>query len=474
MKIKFFSILAILVILIASIGPGSALAGSYETSFVTSIVYQNIGSVATTTLTIYFYDSPDDTTPIPVSRPNLNPGAGTSVYIGNLTEVSPNFRGTAVLSADQPLAATLVQNPQSTSVKVQPLSSGFSDGTPNTLIATVLKNAFPSGGSSYYTVFSVQNAGLTETTIDIKFYAVSGGAPILPPAYQDVVLQPGAGIVVDAGTISQLGSTFNGSVVVESTGGAIVSSAMELVSNAITDASAFEGAGSGSTTFYMPSAACVSYGMSTAFAVQNTSLTTATNVTIFYTGGGQETKLIQPGSKQSFITCNIKSTNYLGAATIESATTNVIAMGKLFGAGASTAYLGFDSGSQKIALPYVRWGNNAHYLSGWMPRTNLAIQNVGGTTIAANQVTVRYVDRDGNTLGTHTIPFSFAPGEKRNSNPSSAGLTEFGCYSSCNQFGGSAIVEGPAGAQLAVIARNTLYINASLSANEDYNGTVMP
>jgi hypothetical protein len=84
------------------------------------------------------------------------------------------------------------------------------------------------------------------------------------------------------------------------------------------------------------------------------------------------------------------------------------------------------------------------------------------------------VDRDGNTLGTHVIPFSFAPGEKRNSNPSSAGLVEFGCYNSCNQFGGSAIVEGPAGAQLAVIARNTLYINASLSANEDYNGTEMP
>ena len=53
-----------------------------------------------------------------------------------------DFQGTAVMESDQPLAATLVQNPQSANVKIAPISNGFSGGTPQTQLATVIKNTF--------------------------------------------------------------------------------------------------------------------------------------------------------------------------------------------------------------------------------------------------------------------------------------------------------------------------------------------
>ncbi len=251
MKVRLITAITILALLLMATPPSGALAGAYETSFVTSITYQNADTAATTNLRIYFYDSPSDTTPIEIIRPNLNAGASTSLFIGGLSEISPGFRGTAVLASDKRMIATLVQLPQnSTTVKVRPLSNGFAAGSANSLIASVLKNQFT---AQQYTIFSVQNAGTSATDVAIKFYNTAN-----PPVLVHTIntnLQPGAGYFVNTGDVAALGSGFNGSVVIESTGGSIISSAMELDSNGV-GGKAFEGLGAGATTFYMPSALC--------------------------------------------------------------------------------------------------------------------------------------------------------------------------------------------------------------------------
>lgn len=463
MKYKIISTLIIIILMMIGITPDVGRADAYEANFTTSIVYQNIGSATTQTLEVYFYDSPSDTTPTVVGRPNLNKGGGTSLFVGSLSSLDNGFQGSAVLSADQPLAATAVQLPQqSPTVQVYPLSNGFSSGTAVSLIPTVLKNTY-----NQNTRFTVQNTASSSVQITVKFINTSAAT-----VYSFTqTLQPYAGVNVDAGQVSQLGSAFNGSVRVETPGSgySIVSSAMELdYGPGRVGASAFEGVGSGATKIYMPSALCENYGMHSAYAVQNTDLSSSTNVTVTYSNGASETKNILPGAKASFLGCNKLPAGFLGSAVITSDSKPVIAVGKISGNGASTAFIGFASGSQKVALPYVRYANDFNFYTGYMPRTNIAIQNVGSATITGD-IKVHYIDRNGAIVGTHTITTDVPPEIKVNSHAGDAGLIQFGCYNNCTEYGGSVVIEGPAGSQLAVIARNSVYLN-DLYYCEDYNG----
>lgn len=471
MKYKIFTLLFVLTFMFVAFFPTPANAGAYETAFTTSITYQNVDGAATTDLKILFYETPDDTTPIEITRPNLAPSAGTSVFIGNVNQVSDGFQGTAVMVSDKVLVATLVQLPQgSATVKNRPLSNGFSNGSPNSLIATVMKNQW---SSKQYTIFSVQNTGAAQTNVQIKFYNTS--ATLVHTISKD--LDVGAGYYVDTGTVSALGTSFNGSVVIESAGGSIISSAMELDSGASTGAKAFEGVGAGAQTFYMPSALCNFEStpgriQNTNFAVQNADLGTSTNVTVTYSDSSAETKAIGPGAKASFNTCAAGvGDGFLGSATVTSDTTDVIAMGKAAGSGLSTAYIGFSGGSQNIALPYVRWTNQTDFYAGSGQRVNIAIQNVGSSDVTG-AVKVKYVDKDGVVVGTHTINTDLKPGDKANSNATAAGLSDFGYYGG-GVYGGGAIIEGPSGSELAAIARVATYVTSTGEVvGEDYNGMV--
>jgi hypothetical protein len=150
----------------------------------------------------------------------------------------------------------------------------------------------------------------------------------------------------------------------------------------------------------------------------------------------------------------------------------------------STAFNGEAAGTDKLALPYVRWTSDTRYNdgTGQRQRTFIAVTNVGDAAIGP--VTVRYIDRAGATIGTHTIATIAAKG-KAPSTPSptadggpttpttpadEAKLRFFGSpeHYGSQTFGGSAIVEGPAGAQLIVIA--SVASKTDKQVQEDYNG----
>jgi len=469
MKVRTITLLAVAALIAVALVPGAAFAQAYTTSFTTSITYQNVGDAAST-ITIKFYESPTDTSPITITRPNLAAGAGTSLFIGGLTEVSEGFQGAAILESSEPILATLVQLPQnSTTVRNRPLSNGFSSGGGTSLIATVLKNTFDTNS-----IFSVQNADTEVNDVAIKFYNTS--AQLVHTI--NTTIQPGGSYYVDAYQVSQLGSAFNGSAVIEAkrgddSAGSVVSSAMEL---RITGpgASAFEGIPSGATTFFMPSALCNYSGTNTAYAVQNTSLTTKTNVTVEYSNGKSETQQIGPGAKGSFLGCTPSGmpSGFLGSATITSSATPIIAVGKVGGAGKSTAFLGASSGSSKLAMPYVRWAKDSNWFGGTQQRVFIAIQNVGNSTIASGEVTVQYIDKNGVIVGTHTLG-SIPAGGKLNSTALDAGLSEFGVYPD-GSFGGGVKILGPDGSQLAAVARVSTYLASDNVVGEDYNGMAIP
>jgi hypothetical protein len=274
-------------------------------------------------------------------------------------------------------------------------------------------------------------------------------------------------------------TTFNGSVVVtakrgDNSAGKVVASSMELALTG-TGVYSFEGVEAGAMELYMPSYLCAKYNASSSYAVQNTSLTTSTNVTVTYTAveGGTYTQTLPvgPGAKASFIACNATPANTYGAAVVTSSATPVVAIGKVYGGGFSTAFLGVAVGSEVMGLPYVRWATDANYNAGLGQRVFITIQNVGSPLVEDEAIDIEYYDYAGTKVGTHSIVLGVGglpTGAKVNSNASLAGLVEFGYYGSI--YGGAAIIRGPAGSELAAVARVQTYVVATgLFVGEDYN-----
>jgi len=459
MKIKFASVVLVLALLLGGVFT-SAQAGAYTTQFTTSVTYQNVGTgPATINLVFYSEASP---TGIPITLPELAPLAGTSIYVGSIGDIVNGFKGSAVMSSNQPLVSTLVQVPKAGSgVAVRPMSNGFTSGSNYVLVPTVLKNTFGSNS-----IVSVQNVDAVAADFELIFVPVSGssitvntdGIPANATKYYDL------------GAMASIPAGFNGSLQVYATKAGttdpanVVASALELNITG-TGAYAFEGASDFATTIYMPSALCKFNGVQTSsYAVQNT---TASNVqvTVAYAAGGTAGPVtLAAGAKQSFNACDVNTDGYIGSAVI-TATGDIVAMGKVFGGGLSTAFLGFNGGAAKVALPYVRW-TTAHWADGTRQRAYIAIQNVG-SALADGSVTVKYYDKSGTLVGTDTLA-AIPAGGKVNSNAGNVGAAEFGYYTD-GTFGGSAVVEGPAGSQLAVIVRVQSRVGAN-SVAEDYSG----
>jgi hypothetical protein len=460
---KLSAVLVAALLALLSTSLASAQGNAYATSFTTSITYQNVGTATANSSLTYFSES--SATPINTTLAALPAGAGSSVFVGNVSQLAAGFKGSAVLSSDQPLVATLVQIPAAASaVKNRPLSNGFSAGASKVLLATVLKNQFNST-----TVFSVQNAGSAAVTFNVKLIPVSGATITIPVAG----LPAGAAKYFDLGTLAQVPSPFNGSATIEATtaGASLVATAMELSTNG-TAVSAFEGVTAGAAKVYMASALCNAFGGQTSFyAIQNVATSGTASVKVTYSNAKTETKSIAAGAKASFSGCGdsgvLNPAGFSGSATIDATGGTVVAIGKVSGLGISSAFLGAPAGAPKLAAPYVRW-TTTQFVPGGRQRAFIAIQNLGAPT-ALNAVKVKYYNKDGVLVGTHNLA-AMATGAKLNSNPSNIGAAgaEFG-YSG-SQFGGAAVIEGPAGSQLTAVIRVASSTGGTSLVAEDYNG----
>lgn len=478
-KTTLASLCTIFVLLASFVNAVPAMGQAYSTPFITSVTYQNTGT-SLATIQFTFYAENSSTTAATYSD-TLAANASKSLFVGNVTGISSGFRGSALMSSDQQVVATLVQLPQgSSTVKNRPLSNGLSAGTDTVLIATALENMFDNN-----TVVSFQNTDSVGADLTVKFYAAGNATAVYTANVTN--LPSGAAKYYDLGTMSaNLGASFNGSVLATAvktgttTPGSIVGSAMELSISSYGD-KAFEGVSGGANTVYMPSAMCNAFSdgtsaFNTAYAVQNASLTASASVTVTYSNGGIQTASIPAGSKNSFQTCQATGatmTGLSGSATITSSGAPIVAVGKVSGFATTTAFVGATAGAAKLALPYVRYATAANFAAGTQQRAFIAIQNVGGTTIPANGITITYIDKNGVTVGTpHVITTDVAPGAKVNSNATNAGVTEFGVYPD-GSFGGGAIVTGPTGSQLVAVVRIQTMVGSQVMG-EDYNGIAVP
>jgi hypothetical protein len=450
--------------LILPVGIASAQTTAYATSFTTSVTYQNVSSVAASVTFSFYPEGSADKKDVAVT---LAANAGSSLFLGSVTSLASGFTGSGVISSDQPIVATLVQLPASTSaVKNRPLTNGFdsSAGAQNFLIPTVLKNQF-----NTTTQFSVQNVDAGPVNLTVKFFAVGSATPLDTETYNN--LPAGAAKYYDAGKLAGLGTSFNGSVRIEATG-KVVAAALELSTNGKA-VSGFDGVSSGANTVYMASALCnfSAAKTNTSYAVQNIDTANSAHVVVTYSNGATSEADVVAGGKASFQGCAATgmTQGFSGSATITSTGAQIVAVGKVSGGGLSTAFSGATVGAEKLALPYIRW-SDSRFNTGLRDRQRafIAIQNIGGP-LTQGAVVVKYYDKDGVPVGQQALG-AMATGAKTNSNPRDAlgaAGAEFG-YAAAG-FGGSAIVQGPSGSQLVAVVRIQSF-PASGQVGEDYNG----
>jgi hypothetical protein len=425
MTIKRFWSLFLMVSLIMAVSVGVVAqepdsAGAQ--SFASSITYYTPSETGGT-LNIALYKTDGSKIDLPAST--LSAHSAGSVFIGGSaleSTVGSTFLGSAVLSSDVSVIATVVQLVPGGAEYPRPLYSGFTptDASTSFYVPTVLKNQFNTTSQ-----VSIQNVESTETTVTLKFYRAGETSSALDI---EKAIPANSTAYYDLKDISGLGDSFNGALVVSSAGGNIVASSQE---NGITlnnrEAYAFEGVASGAKTVYMPSMLCNAFtdGQISYYAIQNTSLTDATTVTVtFYDTAGQTlnsvSKSIAAGNKVSVNPCNEGvSAGKSGSAVIVSDTTDVIAIGKVKSSqGRATAFVGASTGATKLAAPYIRWASDPTS----EVRSFVAIMNVGNAP--AENIQVKYYDGNGALSATDSVASassSLAPFVKVNSNPETGG-----------------------------------------------------
>jgi hypothetical protein len=479
----WLSSLLLMVLLASSVSAAFAASNAYETNYVTSITYMNVGTDAAN-LSVTFYNAADGTTAdYPLVNTNgsavtIPVKASSSIAVSAVSSLSSTWKGGAVISSNQPLIATMVQVSNDSVIKVRPVSNGFqsTDGSGTIIVPTVMKACFT---DKLTTRFNVQNVGSSSSTADIAVKWPNGDTAytVTTPS-----LAPGAVYALDMGSVTTTtsgnytppsGCTFNGSAVITSSG-SMVASALE-TSTINKYANSFEGfkgtASDGATKIYMPSAMCsVNYGdgdQSSAYAIQNLASTPTTiDVSFKYqvrTGSvlGSEvtskvTLVIPAYAKASVPGCDTLKNSVgnknsatgtgmpassIGSAIIESTTSgnNIVAISKVIGAGLTTATPGIVSGGTTVNVPFVRYStkcfvptaSDAVCQGASRQRTLFAVQNIG---TAAATVTMNLYNQNGVSVGTFTTP-SIAAGTKASINPSSATITSATNATAFAEFG---------------------------------------
>ncbi len=431
--------LAIALAFVLSLLPYPVNAQTGTVGFSTTITYQNIGATVAH-VTLLFY-SEGQSTPISIARPDLPVGASATVAMGSLGTTA-GFRGSAVVKSDVQLAVIMTQIPSVSTAKSRPMATGFIQGSSEIWFLYTYKGS-PS------TILSIQNLDNKPANLTLEF--LGGGTPV---TINKTNIAAGNSAYIDLSTISEIPVGFNGSVHVKSiragstTVGKIAGTQVNLTptGNGVTANDSFSQVGK---KVFMPVALCSALGgMSTSYYVYNTDSTLSTTVKITYSSGKIGTLTLAPNKATWYNACLPSGTvvGYSGHAVVTSSATDILVLGHAKDAGMSATFQGQSVGSNRLAVPYANY-STSYFATGQKQRTTLYVMNLGAS-LASGAVKVKYYDKTGKLVGTHSLP-AIASGGKVKSAANKIGTAgaEFGYYSD-GTSGGSALIEGPAGSNL--------------------------
>jgi hypothetical protein len=427
-------------------------------TFSTAITYQNTGSTIAH-VSILFYPA-GSTTPVTISRPDLPVGASATVSVGSLN--SSGFKGSAVVKSDGQVSVLMTQIPSSSTVKSRPNATGTNTGAGDFWFMNVAK-------TTTHTVFSVQNIDSKAADLSLVFYG--SGTPV---TITSSGLAAGASQYFDTATLSTLPSGSYSAVHViakrsgTTTTGKIIGTMMQMAADPFYDSS-IESLTQTGQTLYFPIARCGgTAGRATKFLVFNTDSSSGTTVTMKYSTGQTVSYSIGALSGAWFDTCsNTGNSSTNGTAVVTSTDTNVIGIGYYVYGGLNTSFYGMAVGSSILAAPLVNY-SAACWTTGDRQCTEIMIMNLG-SALASGTVKVKYYDKNGNLVGTHTQGAIAAGGRviSTAANIGSAGA-EFGYYAD-GTTGGSVIIEGPTGSNLVADVFTSWIAGTNLYTGDIYN-----
>jgi hypothetical protein len=248
-------------------------------------------------------------------------------------------------------------------------------------------------------------------------------------------------------------------------------------------AGAYNGFTEGSGTLYLPSLAQRDGSQYSIIAVQSAAAASASanaipfTITFFDRSGnqsGQITSSVKPGAQKTFnlseysddpdvvpdLDAANDTNNWLGAAIIEATNAGdlLAASSTMHWANYSAAYSAIPSGASTIYLPSGTRRNNLTdtgegAASNWLQYTAVVVQNLGAQ---ATNVTVKWLDRTGNTLASFVdpIPANSAHGYNTrfvtNSDIPEASKASFAELMT-NDWNGSVVIESD-GANIVAVA----------------------
>ena len=282
---KVLTVLAIVgVILAASVSGAFAMPSG---TWVSGVTVANLSS-ETATVMITFYN-PDGSVALDFSGGTITGNGAKTWYLpSHVTALPDGFLGSAVVLADQPVAATVnTQLPSG----ANPMRTGTSTGVGQpgaTMYATQLMKGYYNWNS----YCAVQNAGATAFDVTAEYYDVSGAL-----ADTDVVTIPAyASNIFDQSTDSELG---NGVYSAKFIGDAdhplgVVCNFYNSGANASTSQfQSYNGIGTGGTVLYVPRVVKDYYDYQSGLRVQNVG-TVALDVTVTYSFGGSTYTQVSP------------------------------------------------------------------------------------------------------------------------------------------------------------------------------------
>lgn len=281
---KFAPALALAGAIVAGSFGGSAKA-QVTATFTSGFQIQNLSS-SIAHVSMQFF--PEDSSAASATVPADIPANGQVTFASLPSAVTSGFKGSAVVSSDQRIAAIVnLISPSLSNLSLGSAYVGVTGGSQTVSLPLLFKNSF--GFTSF---FSVQNVGTAQTTVNVAY---SDGST------DSTTLQPGASHRFDQGAKASLPAGFNGSATLTSTASDIAAVVTEV---GPTTALTYNGFASGTTNPIFPLINANNGGFITGIALQNTG-TASTNVTVKYTassGGATctETQTIAAKSTKFF------------------------------------------------------------------------------------------------------------------------------------------------------------------------------
>ncbi|MFQ3663486.1 MAG: hypothetical protein SNJ69_13965, partial [Chloroflexaceae bacterium] len=326
--------------------PTKPAAAQQGITWTTGFRVQNLGSAAANVV-VQLYN-PDGSNAGTINE-NINPNDGKTYF--PVPNVSAGFQGSAVISADQQIAAIL--NVSGNNFAYNESVLGISQPSNTVRLPLIMRN-----NSGFSTWFAVQNAGTAAASVQVAFSPNPGAGNSFTTPSQNI--PPGASVIFDQSTQSELGNLFVGSAIV--TGNQPLAVVVNQTgTGSLKQLLAYSGFASGSNNVILPLVQQANAGFNTGISVQNSGTTDA-SVTVTYgpnlvTGGvslANDTVTLQPGRSAVFLKSG--TDRYVGSATVTTgAGQEVVVVVNQASSRSGTAYEGINSASAtgRVSLPLL-------------------------------------------------------------------------------------------------------------------------